>query len=259
MAIADHCSDEDGLAFKVLHSTKGVEYCGVSVLPGSTIGDRLREAIRSMNQQGVHVGILPELTMLPELLQIARDTTCEVHDAARGTNSLRVLVAGSLHEPSGELVKNISHVIAGDGSLLWVQEKMSPFAWTVSEAPHQEALDTRTRVLRVCDLWFGRTVVAICLDYLVEVVQQASIDLAVSCFLVPAMTPGTREFKKMAMDYVRATQAGSLVANAYLQTPPPERDGGASFASRPKRGSEDEVLTTFGVRPGPYVDVFRVG
>ena len=238
VALADHTSSDDTLSIEVLGSSKGLKRTHVSLVPGPDAGERLRKLISEMDARGVNVAVFPELTMTADLLPIAADTLKDLHWNSQGKNALRLLIAGSLHTRKGKReVVNTSHVLGADGRELWSQEKLTAYQWPDGAPTHQEALDVSTRTLWVCDLWFGRTVVTICLDYLAVAVAEVTSDLRVTSFLVPAMTGTTELFRSEAFARVRTMQAGSFLSNAFAQTQVPDPGQVPSCGVTPDRRS----------------------
>lgn len=251
IAIGDFCNEGDKISSSVLYSSEGVDYPFMALEPDLTCAERLRRMVRDMDELGAQVGILPELTMTPELLHVLREAMQKVHDDARGANNLRLLVAGSQYEQvDASRVRNVTHVVFEDGYVLWSQEKLHPYEWPEGAPTHREPLDTRKRTVRLCDLWLGRATVSICLDYLVDDLSRLAEDLAVDCFFVPAMSSVTDQFSRRARDNVRRLKAATFVANTSCQLIPPNPQKGASLACLPCRGSENRIVQRLDLAAG---------
>lgn len=260
IAIGDHCNSTESIGITELFTARNVCHPVVELRPGEGCAERLRRTIFDMNERGVHVGVLPELTMTPALLQTLRESMEQMHDAARGTNSLRIVVAGSLHERVGDRrVRNVSHVVAENGDILWSQNKMKPYAWPEARPTHREPLDTKERVLHLCDTWIGRTTVSICLDYFEDVVNELADALAVDCFFVPVMSRVTGEFGRRAWANVRALQAATFVANTSCQLAPPDPERAASMVVLPELGNEETIVKWYPLTEGCALHCVDVG
>lgn len=259
IGLADYCSSEDSVRMVTLAENDGTRRCRVDLVAGQDAAERVGETIRTLNAHGVHVAVLPELSMSSELMSVARETMQELYDQSMGSQPLRVLVAGSHHtQLNGVSVENVSDVIGPDGGVLWSQRKMYPYSWMDGGKHNSEALDTRQRVLHVCDTWFGRVIAPVCLDYLANPVSQLSRYLAIDCCLVPAMTPETTDFTAEARRRIRSSRMATVLVNASHRPDSNNTEAASSFVCLPVRGGSETTLQVFARRSGPLCDIVRV-
>lgn len=202
--------------------------------PESTgiIHERVAKALRLLMDAGADLVLMPELVAGPELNQLlSGELARRTHE--RLPNPLLIL-SGTLLVNEGERTRNRAHLYDREGELLWCQDKLHAYRFSVREqedAGHPlgaedlvdriEAIDVEPRTLYVVDMSpTQRLVVLTCEDFIQPDPHRAAItDIVATTILVPIMS-GNRAsadsgwIQDAALNFVRHPGATSIVANS---------------------------------------------
>ncbi|MBS4097376.1 MAG: hypothetical protein KGZ83_11155 [Sulfuricella sp.] len=174
--------------------------------------------LRAAYDANVHVLLFPELVLDSATLQAVRDWLA-AHNLA--VPRLRLVVAGSRHCPDGVEFSNRCTVLGLDGSILWEQDKRTPFV--LDDAQALNAIQPGCTVTKAFEPTLpgyavalreslvGRLLTPICLDYINDPLWA---ELGADIFLVPAMTKGVSRFRDAAKRMGAKHGAASFVCNA---------------------------------------------
>ena len=195
------------------------------------IETQLDDILKTCRKKGVHLLVLPELT-IDKSLQSYLSHWLETNNRERvekGENGLILVVAGSFHvgEKEDQLC-NISTIFDHQGSILWEQKKLQRYSFDRGDIKNhpalQEILKTsdeggheRTHVsdaLYCLDTPIGRIAVCICIDFFHEDHREALRLSGINLFLVPAMTPGNTRFQDTAKFLGTSNHAAAFIANS---------------------------------------------
>ena len=183
-----------------------------------TLWPAVESLLAAAYDQAVQVLVLPELVLDQNLLVRTGDWLGR-HNLP--VPRLRLVVAGSRHCAEGGGFANRCTVLDQGGTILWEQDKRSPFViddpGTLDRlspgccAPAAFEPTVLGRRLVVRETSVGRLLTPICLDFIDDALWSA---LGADIFLVPAMSPGLERFRLKAQDLGSRHGAASFVCNA---------------------------------------------
>lgn len=225
-----HCNPDDGYG---LDDAIPVRCLGIKLDRRRELRNRLRTVLKTANDAGIHILLLPELMIDQRLLQFIRAWLRKHYSKDQ---NLLLIVAGSRHYPQGKDYWNYCTVLLGNGQDAWEQKKCEPFFLTDNReveklAPncaHASLFEPSKFSHRVVvrDTHVTRIATPICLDYISDWNDSLWAKLAADLYLVPAMSPNLRDFHARARVLGRQG-ASTLVANATIA--PDERSSGAAI------------------------------
>ncbi len=219
----------------------------VSAAARTAVGARVLAALEELGRRKTDLVVLPELVGADWLDQVIEEWMGSARpDDERPT----LVVAGTrMTVDSAGQIRNKAHMLAGNGELIWTQDKLHAYTFTEIEQRsancplghddirhRTEAIAVDPRKLTIVDLSSSqRVVVLICEDFAQEDPHAASIRaLQATMLLVPVMAGGRERedqtwLHRRGMDYVQQPGAASVVANsgALVLT---DRDVAASYS-----------------------------
>lgn len=159
---------------------------------------------------GATVLALPELSTARDVPPMLRDRL------ERFDDKVRLIVAGSCHEPAGEAWTNTCLGVISDGPDYLRHDKLVPVELRDAGVPRKEAVEAFAHPITIYAAAGVRLAILICRDYLDQGVGRVLDALGVNLILVPAMSDRTDGFATNAHGHVAATQAVSFVVNGPL-------------------------------------------
>jgi predicted amidohydrolase len=196
------------------------------------VRDRVRAGLNLLCDAGVDLILMPELvssTALTELVGLELRTRSDI-----GKATPYLVLAGTSFVLSDGRTRNRATLFNGRGDVVWVQDKMHAYTFTVREqaesghplgqadlADRCEAMDPEPRTLHLVDLSATqRVAVLTCEDFIQPEPHQSVVaEAATTLILVPIMS-GRRESSAVgwihdgALNYARRPGATSVIANS---------------------------------------------
>jgi len=186
----------------------------------------LLSTLREASALGAAILVLPELRVTPPMEGAIQQFL------AKGGHSLAVVVAGSWHYAAGAGWENRCTILGARGEVIWQHRKLREYRVTAENAAAAPDFFARVgigvnggseaispgRTLEFCDTPIGRLCVAICVGFFHPDLQPALAASRADYFLVPAMTPRTRDLHEVAGQLARRW-AATLVSNCGVVGP----------------------------------------